>query len=203
MRSRVALSLASLLVIAGCTTSQAGSPTTSETSADVPTTKSSSTSKPAIIPPRPKALKLDSVDPCALLTEAQRAELRITRVEASTNGTDIYKGAKQCELEVATTGLAYEYTINLVTTEGVEAWLTGKRRVDTTVVSVNGYAGVIHVLKGAGGAKNSHECYIGVDVADGQQLQIGLGEISRTFSQEKICEMTEQAAGMAMTTLQG
>ncbi|SDI61957.1 Protein of unknown function [Actinokineospora alba] len=203
MRSRAAFSLLALLVVAGCTTSEAGNPRTSESSADVPTTtKSSSTSKTATIPPRPKALKLDSADPCALLTAAQRAELRITRVEASTNGTDIYKGAKQCELEVAATGLAYEYTINLITTEGVEAWLSGKRRVDTTVVSVNGYAGVIHVLKGAGGAKNSHECYIGVDVADGQQLQVGLGEISRTFSQEQICQMTEQAAGMAMTTLQ-
>jgi hypothetical protein len=119
-----------------------------------------------------------------------------------TNSTDTYKGAKRCELDVTATNLFYAYSVDLVTTEGVEAWLSGQRRVDTTIVSVNGYAGVIHVLKGAGGAKNSHECYLGVDVADGQQLQIGLRETSKTFSQEQICQMTEKAAGMAMTTLQ-
>lgn len=202
MRSRVALSLASLLVVAGCTTSEAGSPKSSETSTDAPPT-TSSTSQSAAIPPRPKALKLDSLEPCPLLTEAQRAELRITRTESTTMQSDTYKGSKRCELEVAATGLVYEYTVDLILTEGVEGWLSGKRRVDTKVVSVNGYAGVIHVLKGAGGAKNSHECYLSVDVADGQQLQIGMSEVSKTFSQEKICEMTEQAAGMAMTTLQG
>lgn len=191
-----------LLVVAGCTTSEAGSPKGSETSTDAPPTKSSSSSQTAAIPPRPKAIKLDSLEPCPLLTDAQRAELRITRIESTTMQSDTYKGSKRCELEVAATGLVYEYTVDLVTAEGVEGWLSGKRRVDTTVVPVNGYAGVIHVLKGAGGAKNSHECYLSVDVADGQQLQIGMSEISRTFSQEQICEMTEQAAGMAMTTLQ-
>lgn len=206
MRSQLSLAFAAALVAAaclGCTTSEAGNP---KTSGEVPpgpvTTSPKQPSSAVDIPPRPKALQLDSVEPCSLFTDAQRGTLDIGRSRSNTDQTQRYRGAKQCMLEVATSGVRHVYRVVAVTTEGIGPWLNENRNVDATLTSVGGYAAARHVISGAGGAKNSGECSVSVDVADGQQLLVSMAATSKDVTQDQICQMSEKAAEMAVTTLQ-
>lgn len=154
------------------------------------------------VPARPKELKLDSVAPCSLLTDPQRASLSIGRSRELMNQSNNFKGAKQCAFDVSAPGVLYDYRVTAITTEGIGPWLEGKRNVDATLISVEGFAASKHVLRGAGGTKNSGECGVSVDVAEGQQLLVSMTATSKDkFTQDQICQMTEQAAGMAVTTL--
>ncbi|MGQ0840346.1 DUF3558 family protein [Actinokineospora sp.] len=114
----------------------------------------------------------------------------------------MYRGAKECVLNVSAQEPFYDYSATLVTTEGIELWLSGKRNVDAELASVGGFAAARYYLKGGGGP-TSFECITAVDVAKGQQLQVRVALTSRgAFTQDQICQMSEQAAGLALTTLQ-
>ncbi|MGH3862664.1 DUF3558 domain-containing protein [Actinokineospora sp.] len=209
MRSRILLAgaCAVLLGISACTTSEAGSPTTTPTgqegSATSKPTSTKSASPTVEIPARPKEFKLDAVDPCALFTEAQRGQLKINRSRLTTNNSDIWRGSKECVLNVQAQQPYYDYSALLITSEGIGPWLTGKRNVDADLISVAGFAAAKTVFKGASNERNSQECAVSVDVAEGQQLMVSMSLTSRNaFTQDQICQMTEQAAGMAVTTLQ-
>lgn len=206
MRNRVLAGLGAVLLAAtACTTSEAGSPTTSATSSDRPaTSKPTKSSSPTVeIPARPKELKLDAVDPCALFTEGQRGELKIDRARSTTNDSETWRGSKECVLNVQAQQPYYHYSAVLITSEGIAPWFTGKRNVDADLISVTGYAAAKTVLKGSDNNRNSQQCAVSVDVAEGQQLMVSMTLTTRNaFKQDQICQMTEQAAGMAVTTLQ-
>ncbi|GLW92300.1 hypothetical protein Aglo03_31160 [Actinokineospora globicatena] len=142
---------------------------------------------------------MDAVDPCALLTADQRGQLKVDSFRPQTNSTEIYRGAKECAFEVSAKAPYYRYYATLVTTEGIDAWLSGKRNVDAELVSVERYPAVQYDLAGQGA--NAAPCTTSVDVADGQQLQVRAATSGKDFSQDQVCEMSEQAAGLALTTL--
>ncbi|WP_222718872.1 DUF3558 domain-containing protein [Actinokineospora xionganensis] len=196
-----------LLGITGCTTSETGSPTTSATAVDGPSTSKPTSTKPASqtveIPARPKELKLNAIDPCALFTDGQRGQLKINRSRLTTNNSDVWRGSKECVLNVQAQQPYYDYAALLITSEGIGPWLTGKRNVDADLISVAGFAAAKTVFKGSSNERNSHECAVSVDVAEGQQLMVSMNLTSRNaFTQDQICQMTEKAAEMAVTTLQ-
>lgn len=209
MRNRVLVAGlgAVLLAAAACTTSESGSPTPSASSVDGPPTSkqaSQGSAPPKVeIPARPKELKLDAVEPCALFTEGQRSELKISRARSTTSKSEVWRDAKECVLNVQGQQPFYEYVATVITSEGIGPWLTGKRNVDANLISVEGFAAAKTVFKGASNEKNSNECAVSVDVAEGQQLMVSMSLTTRNaFKQDQICQMTEQAAGMAVTTLQ-
>ncbi|GLZ37594.1 DUF3558 domain-containing protein [Actinokineospora sp. NBRC 105648] len=190
---------------AACTTAETGKPVssgdapavTTSDSADPTTTATPTTS----LPPRPKEIKLDSVEPCTLLTQPQLAELKVTRTRARASTSEVYRGAKECVLEASTAKSGYDYAVTAVTTEGAEAWLTGKRNVDAKAVSVAGYPAVRYNFKGASQA-NTFNCWTTVDVAQGQQLQVMFTvNLRDAFTLDQMCQMSEQAATLAMATL--
>ncbi|CRK60469.1 hypothetical protein [Alloactinosynnema sp. L-07] len=173
---------------AGTTTSDSGG----QTASTKPTTK---------LPPRPREIKLDSVDPCALLTKPQSDQLKIDRFRARVSGSETYKGAKECVFNVLRQEPFYDYGILLVTTEGVDVWFANKRNADVTEATVEGFGAASFHFPGASGTR-SFECTTAVDVADGQQLQVDMKLTSRgAFTQDQICQMSEEAAAMAVTTL--
>ncbi|MGQ0840347.1 DUF3558 domain-containing protein [Actinokineospora sp.] len=209
LTSRVVLLLVSVALVIGaaaCTSTEPGMATTpvldEPTISESPPPSSSSGLPGVTIPPRPEELKLDSVEPCALVTAAQRTQLTVNRARSLITGGETYRGMKRCALEVSAREPFYTYSVLLVTTEGIGPWLTEKRNVDVQLVTVGGFAAAQYYLKGGGGP-NSSECTTSVDVANGQQLMVTMLLTSRgAFTQDQICQMSEQAAGLALTTLQ-
>ncbi|OLR90905.1 DUF3558 domain-containing protein [Actinokineospora bangkokensis] len=154
------------------------------------------------IPPRPAALPLDSVDPCALLSADQQKQLGITRSQARTDSSAPFEGSKQCLLNAGGGGNYYYFVVSAVTSEGIAPWLDGQRNVDAELVSVAGYGAARYTLAGAEAGETESNCTTTVDVADDQQLKVDAVPVSiGKFSQQQVCQMSEQAAGLAVTTL--
>lgn len=202
------LTMVVLVAVTGCTRSEAGqaspadptgsSAPTSETSQSVnPPTSASPT---VAIPPRPRELKLDGVEPCALFSDAQLGQLDVNRVRKTTDRSKQYNGMLECVLSV--NGQFYEYSMTLATNEGIGPWLTGKRNVDAKLSSVAGYPAATYWIKGGSG-HDIDGCDTSVDVADGQQLMVDVdNDGQHSFALEQLCQMAEKAAGFAVQTLQ-
>jgi Protein of unknown function (DUF3558) len=197
--------------LAGCTTSQAGQaePTTeiepsSAPPSRQPTGTATSSARPTVaIPPRPRELRLDGIDPCTLFTRPQLSELKVNRSPRSITAEGAsYKGMRQCVLNVQNEPPFYRFNIIAVTNEGIEAWLTGKRNVEAKLSSVAGYAAATYWLRGANG-RNTDGCTTSVDVASGQQLYVDTNnDGGHSFTLEQLCQRAEGAAALAVQTLQ-
>jgi len=88
------------------------------------------------------------------------------------------------------------FKLSLVTNEGIEPWLTGKRNVDAWLVSIAGYPAANYKLMGT----EDEECVTSVGVAEGQQLTVDLQSLVDT-DYRKLCQITESVATMATETL--
>ena len=197
--------IVTLALAGGCTNATGGEatprPTGSVTAppSEEPSDPPSSAVPTTDIPPRPRDLSLDGVKPCSLFTSAQLAQLqsqlKIDKPPRVHTTGDHYK-APACLLEQSREPF-HSFDAMLVTSEGIEPWLSGNRNVDAWLVSVGGYPAVDYKLKGTDDA----ECATSVDVADGQQLIVDLIPLERA-DYHQLCRMTEQVATMAVQTLQ-
>jgi len=192
--------LLTLAALAGCTTSQAGQAISGDPPPSRPSTTSGSPSARVSVPPRPAELRLDGVDPCALFTNAQLAQLQVDRKRPSKDETPPYEGMALCAID-STKPPFDNYFVTAVTNEGVEAWFTGKRNVQSTLSSVAGFGAATFWISGAQG-RNADACVVSVDVAAGQQLMVDFDNDSKqTYTLEQLCQKAEQAAGMAVQNL--
>jgi hypothetical protein len=195
--------------VAGCTRSEAGqanpaeqTPSSPETASSTATTGSSTPSPTVTIPSRPRDLKLDGVEPCALFTDVQLGQLKIDEVRKSTNNSTQYKGMLKCVLSVNKQKPYTNYSVTLATNEGIAPWLSGKRNVDAKLGSVAGYPAATYWIKGGSG-HDIDGCDTSVDVADGQQLMVDVNNDGQhSYALEELCQMAEKAAGFAVQTLQ-
>lgn len=189
---------------AGCTTSASGQPTPtpdggSSTTSTTSSSGSSGSEPPTVeVPPRPRDISLDGLDPCTLYTDAQRTQLKVDDVDSGESDSENFKGMKECTLAIEDQEPFYDYTALAVTTEGVEAWLTGNRNVDAELSSVQGFPAAQFKFRGV----EDEGCDIAVGVADGQYLWVQVVPLSRGFKQDELCQMVSEATEMAMTTLQ-
>lgn len=204
-RSRLACVLTGLLavgLVGGCTTSEAGEakpgPTPESTGTDSPPSETSD--PPSVdIPPPPRELSLDGLDPCTLFTEAQRTQLKISDVDPGvSDGTTIYEGMKNCALDVDDQEPFVTYDIVAVTNVDVSFWLNEQRNADAELISVAGYPAAEFHTKGV----EDEDCAVAIGVAKEQHLHVEMMPLSGEFTQEEICQASEQAAEMAVQTLQ-
>jgi uncharacterized protein DUF3558 len=193
--------------LAACTSTEPGTaaPEGQGTSTNAPPPGTITTQQPGeptvAIPPRPKTLSLDGVEPCSLFPDAAQQQLNITRARSRTTD-DVYK-APECALDATADGSDISYSALAITTEGIGAWLDGKRTVVAKLISVGGYAAVDYYPKGVGSTTDGNGCSTSVDVADGQQLMVEVLPLEYgKFSQDQQCQMTEKAAALAVSTLQ-
>lgn len=164
-----------------------------------PSSGSSGSPSPSVeVPSRPRDISLDGLDPCTLFTEAQRTQLKVSDVDSGESESDNFKGMKECSLEVSDKEPFYDYTALAVTTEGVEAWLTGNRNVEAELTSVQGFPAAQFKFRGSDG----EGCDLAVGVAAKQYLWIEVVPYDRVFEQDQLCQMVSEATEMAMTTLQ-
>lgn len=205
MDKRLVLAVAAVAALsAGCTTSASGQPTSAPEDGSSSTSPTSSgdptgSETPSVeIPPRPRDISLDGLDPCTLYTDAQRTQLKVSDVDSGVSESDNFKGMKECTLAVEDQEPFYDYTALAVTTEGIEEWLGGNRNVDADLTSVQGFPAAQFKFRGADG----EGCDIAVGVGDTQYLWVQIVPLSRGFEQDQLCQMVSEATEMAMTTLQ-
>jgi hypothetical protein len=185
--------------LAGCTETNSGQPVATGGAAD-PGPSGNGAPTSIAVPPRPSELSLTGLDACKLFTSAQLDQLKVNRTRPRANASDIYKGASECVLNVTAKEPFYDYTASLITTEGIEPWLSGKRNVDAKLVSVDGFPAASFVI--AGDADANFLCTTSVGVANGQQLMVAIDpQTKNAFSGEQACQMSQQAATLAMQTL--
>jgi hypothetical protein len=206
---RVVLAIVGVLTIAlagACTDTTGGvatpgaGETTSDDPSEPPTGSSSGSAEPTVdIPPRPEDLSLDGVEPCSIFTPAQLAEVKskfkFDEPPEAGKSDDAFD-APMCTLAQSAEPFN-NIDVLLVSTEGIEPWLSGKRNVDAWLVSVAGFPAVDYKLKGT----EDEECVTSVGVADGQQVMVDLQALQDT-DYHQLCQITEQVATMATKTLQ-
>jgi hypothetical protein len=203
VRSWVALlaAVSALTLVAGCTSREAGTATADPTGASSPksTGETSGSAAPTVeIPPPPKELRLDGIDPCTLFTPAQRAELKADHVRTRyAEGSETYKDMQECVLDVTTQEPFVTYSALAVTDEDMSVWLTGKRNVDAKLISVGGYPAAQFQLRGT-----DTECVIAIGVAKGQNISAQMDPISEDPTYGELCQAGKTLAEMALQTLQ-
>lgn len=193
------LALAAGAALAGCTETDAGEPVATSVAAN-PGPSGDGAPSSVAVPPRPSELSLTGVDACKLFTSAQLDQLKVNRARGRASASEIYRGAPECVLNVNAKEPFYDYTASLITTEGVEPWLSGKRNVDAKLVSIEGFPAANFVISGDSDA--NFRCTTSVGVANGQQLMIVIDPHTKNaFSGEQLCQMSQQAASLALQTL--
>ncbi|WP_173124951.1 DUF3558 domain-containing protein [Kibdelosporangium persicum] len=186
------------LVLTGCTETDPG-----EAVPPAPTTPTGGASggggQPTVaVPPRPRDISLDGVDPCKLFSPAQLQQIKVSRQKNDVQTEEVFKGAPVCAMDGADGQAYFDYEAWLVTTEGIDPWLSGKRNVDAKLVSIDGFPAASIKVRGT----TSFTCQTAVGVADNQQLMVQFRPTTRgAFTQEQMCQKSEQAATLAMQTL--
>jgi hypothetical protein len=181
---------AAMLVVAlanGCTDSSAGTPLPRETGIS-DTEAPSEPSGPA----RPRELRLDGKDPCALVPESDWPRFYIEK-----------PGKPRHSETFNSPGCFYSnnvggFGVTLVVTEGIEAMDESKRNIQRTdVPPIAGFSSIAVRLP-----DDKNSCDVAVDVADGQYLLAGLDiTLSELSEVPEPCEYAYQLAESAMKTL--
>jgi Protein of unknown function (DUF3558) len=172
------------VLMAGCTTVVAGSPS-------APTG--------VLLPPRPKEVRLEGVDPCSLLTAEQRVGLGIeSEPTSSTPYVALFRG----DVPTCTMRGPYPKAVLLglgtVTSVGIERWQERDLIVDIRSTAVVGFPAVLVVPQRFG-----DYCSVEVDVGPGQLLdvQFGGGGSQAPIPQEELCAVATRSAELAMISL--
>jgi uncharacterized protein DUF3558 len=203
-RSRLGFLVAALITLgwlAGCTSSQAGEPKpgdTTRTTGGDETTSASSVPPSVDIPSPPRDLSLDGLDPCTLLTDAQKADLKINNTIAGVGESEIYESMKDCAFESDAAEPFVTYSMVAVTDVDVSFWISENRNADSELISIDGYPAAKFHTKGVQGS----DCAIAIGVAKNQHLHVEMEPLSEDLQQEQICQGSERAAEMALQTLQ-
>jgi uncharacterized protein DUF3558 len=151
---RVALVAVAAILLAGCTTVSEESPQPSSRMA---------------LPPRPREVRLNGVDPCTLLTRDQRNELMLDSepLNGVLASSGVYKGdVPTCTMR----GFGSKATsmgVGLVTTTGIDIWTAGDLAADVMPIRVAGFPAVVAIP-----TRFSEYCSVDVDVSAGQLVDV-------------------------------
>jgi hypothetical protein len=187
---RAVVVLALLLLVSACTI----------TGDEAPPADPAAPAPSSVLPPRPRDVRIDGVDPCSLLTEAQRAELGLdARPRLDVGPLPPYpgRGIPLC-LFGGFTPRAVSVAVSVVTTAGVEIFTSGELVAELQTVRVAGFPAAV-----ARPTRNGDFCTVIVDVAPGQTLDVNFrsSDPQPAASQQQLCAAAGRAAEAAMSTL--
>ncbi|SDN84621.1 DUF3558 domain-containing protein [Lentzea jiangxiensis] len=180
------------VALAGCTAVPQQSSLTTPPPPPPPATTSAT---PLDLPPRPRAVPLDEVDPCALLTADQRTSLSLDNppgayVEPS------FGSARACTIRSTTSGNVAR--IALVVVSGADVWLSENAQVDYTLGTIEGFTAITVRTP------DVHDvCNVEIDVADGQFVDVMFrdGGNSTAVQQDHLCLGAQRVAEAVMASL--
>ncbi len=177
-----------LLVLAGCTTVE-GTPE------PAPPGTSASAGQA-----RPREVRVDGVDPCSLLTEAQRAELGLdARPRLDPGPLPPYPGN---EIPLCVFGgfrpRPVSVAVSVVTTAGIEIFTSGELVAELRTIEVEGFPAAV-----ARPTRYTDFCTVVVDVAPGQTVDVNFrgSGAAAAIPQDQLCADAGEAADAAMITL--
>jgi hypothetical protein len=119
------------------------------------------------LPPRPRELKVDGIDPCSLVTPEIRAQAGVTsQGQADPSSTD--NALKGCGYDNFPQHPTAALDVNLATNQDTSGFLFFPDAVASTVAGF----GAVDSPDSAAGA--DHSCVVRVDVAENQGLWVSL-----------------------------
>ncbi|MEU5691323.1 DUF3558 domain-containing protein [Actinosynnema sp. NPDC020468] len=198
MRRALTLLVAAVL-LAGCSETTTGSPSPDRadpTSAGPTSTTSAPSSSPATSKAkavRPKTIDIGDVDPCSLLTDAQRAQVGLNRPPAKS----VNDGTGWPNCVTSREDRLWVLNVALSPSTGVEYYTDGHLPANVENVQVGGFPAVRVSAKSKGTTNN---CTVAVDVSDHQLVDVKVSSFGET-SQEKTCELAPQIAELVIATL--
>ncbi len=191
---RLLVLLALLGVVVSCSASTAGNPApqTAAPSSVVP-------EPPGVtLPPRPRELRLDGIEACALLTSQQRADLGLqgqpiagqSKSQVFAGPTCSITGFKPRDVDVFLT-LARGNGIRVILDPGIV-------RDQPELTAVKEFPAVISR------SQARDYCSVDVDVADGQLLDVQFADAGKDppIPQDQLCRDAAQVATAVIETLQ-
>jgi hypothetical protein len=195
-RQRVAVALAAVAALAGCSDKTAGSASAGSTGAPSSSSekasgsaKPTSSSKPAVN--RPKSIDLKGVDPCGLLTDAQRQQLGLTR-DPRKSPSSAYPGTTMCGMSPG--DFKFSASILALVTEGIQRYVDNPK-LNASPVVIGGFPAQLATFK------DLHDtCFLGIDVADGQMVDLQMGS-SEGVPEDQLCQKVQAMGEAVMTTL--
>jgi hypothetical protein len=190
---RVVPLIAALALLGGCSQTTDGSATpggAGSTSTGKQTTgaakPTSATKEPS---KRPKTVDIADVDPCTLLTEAQRAEFGLDRPPRLSEEAP---GRKGCT--ISREDRTYFAGVTADTTAGVDDYAKSAGKV--TKLEVGGFPAVMVEATTQLGLS----CSIAVDVSDGQVVEVAAMSVSET-DMPGLCQIVQPIAAAVVTNV--
>jgi hypothetical protein len=171
------------------TANEPGIPTPAPLSAPPATTATST------LPPRPGSLPLTGVNPCTILSAAQRSDLSLD-AKPTPYVDEEFDKAKACSIRGLTSGTVAR--LALVLDMGVDVWLSDEAQVQTQPVSVAGWPGIVVRTPGLDDA-----CDVEVDTGEDQFLDVLFRDGGNTppIPQATLCLGAQRVAEAAVTSL--
>ncbi|MFD4674176.1 DUF3558 domain-containing protein [Lentzea sp. NPDC058450] len=181
-----------VLALAGCTAPPEQS---SLTSAPPPPPSPTTSSAQMDFPQRPRAVPLDTVEPCGILSPDQLTSLSLDN-PPSAYVEPSFGGARACTIRSTTSGNVAR--LALVTVSGADVWLSENAQVDYTVSAIEGFAAITVRTPDV-----NDVCNVEIDVADGQFLDVMFrdGGNSSAVQQDHLCLGAQRVAEAAMASL--
>lgn len=181
---RFVVLLVACLLAAGCTRAVEGTP---------------AAPSGVLLPPRPREVRLDGVDPCSLLTAEQRAGLGLTsEPRASRPYVELFRGVvPTCTMSGSTTQ-SIILGIGTVTTVGIERWQQSDIAAEVSPTTVGGFPSLVTEP-----AASSAYCGVEVDVAVRQVLDVQLldGGGEPPIARSRLCDHARRAAQELVASL--
>ena len=180
---RLVLLLVACLVAAGCTTEVAGTP---------------SAPPGLLLPPRPREVRLDGVDPCSLLTPEQWAILGFDGPTARSDPqVNLFRGQVPTCTVTGFRPEAVAVGVGIVTTVGIERWQEGDLAANLRRTAVEGFPAIVAVP-----TQHTEYCSTEVDVSHGQLLDVQvLNGNQPAIPQDRLCARATQSASTLMMAL--
>jgi hypothetical protein len=151
------------------------------------------------LPPRPRDLRIDGVEPCSLLTEQQRAELGLEQQANSfVDDSALYGGRVPSCLLRGSPVRPVRVGIGVVTTVGIERFTEGHLAADLETASVQGFPAVVATPRGA-----DDYCNVEIDIAQGQIVDVVYGDVALAppIAQSDLCREGVRVAEAIVRTL--
>jgi len=195
-----------LAAASGCADLRPGTPQAEPNpSAVTVTTTQSVTAQPD---PRPRSVQLEGVDPCQLLNDQQLASLGVlgSLRAATARSPSVLAGAPGCT--ASSFELQYSFLVIASSGVGLPEYLSKVRSNPTRKdIRVDGFPAVEEEGLTSVPERGSGECYVNVDVADGQMLQVQFSQIGASPGNRlpigTLCAKAGEIAEAALATLQG
>ncbi len=154
------------------------------------------TTPPPSLIARPGTLELAHVNPCRILTSAQRTSLSLDSTPTPYTDAEFDK-ARACSIRGLESGT--ETRLALVTSMSVDVWLDDTAQVDARATTASGYPALVVRTPGL-----QTVCNVEVDAADNEFLDVMFrdGGNGTPIPQDALCQGAQRVADDAVTSLQ-